>query len=204
MIGIIDYGAGNIQSVINAFKAVGAQARLVSDSREIMSFDRLVLPGVGAFGEAMNRLDDGKFIEPIRDFTQSGRPFLGICLGMQLLFDRSFEFGERAGLGLLKGDVIAFDETKFTTPLKVPHVGWNGINFTRQTPINSGLKESEYFYFVHSFHVVCDDEIVLGVSEYGYKFCSAVAKDNIYGFQPHPEKSHDVGLKIIKNFTELK
>lgn len=203
MIGIIDYKAGNIQSVINAFDFVGAKCELVSDADRLKFYDRVVLPGVGAFSEAMKRLKASNFDEAIREFVASGRAFLGICLGMQLLFDESEEFGVSGGLGLLRGRVVKFDESKFGSPLKVPHMGWNALNFTRQTPINLGLKASEYLYFVHSYHVVCDDKFTLATTDYGYKFVSAVAHENIYGFQPHPEKSHGAGLKILENFTRI-
>ncbi|KEA45623.1 glutamine amidotransferase [Campylobacter mucosalis] len=204
MIAIVDYGAGNIQSVINAFEILGKKAVLVSHSDELKNYDKVLLPGVGAFGEAINRLKQKNLDLAILEFIKSGKPFLGICLGMQLLFEKSYEFGENHGLGVIKGSVVKFDETKFHTSLKIPHVGWNVINFTKQTPINNGLKTSEFLYFVHSFHAICDDKSdILGVSEYGYDFVSAVAKDNVFAFQPHPEKSHDVGLKILKNFTEI-
>ncbi|WP_169778482.1 imidazole glycerol phosphate synthase subunit HisH [Campylobacter curvus] len=203
MIGIIDYGAGNLQSVMNAFEKLNLSARLVRNAEELAKFERIILPGVGAFGEAMKKLKSANLDEAIKDFVASGRPFLGICLGMQLLFEKSSEFGEHAGLGLLRGEVVKFDDAKFDEPLKVPHTGWNVINFVRETPINRGLKKSEYLYFVHSYHVVCGESAVLGSSEYGYKFTSAVAVDNVFGFQPHPEKSHDTGLKILQNFGRL-
>lgn len=202
MIGIIDYGAGNIKSVINAFEFIGKRAELVSDASKLCSYDRVVLPGVGAFGEAMHRLTSLKMDLAIKDFIATKKPFLGICLGMQLLFDKSYEFKETNGLGIIKGSVVKFDISKFKTPLKVPHMGWNTIKFKAKTPINKGLDEISYLYFVHSYHAICD-ECILGSSEYGYEFVSAVCKDNVFGFQPHPEKSHEIGLKILKNFTEL-
>ena len=203
MIGVIDYGAGNLQSVLNAFSLLKISADLVRDGNELMKFDKVILPGVGAFREAMKKLDERNFSESIRDFIKSGRPFLGICLGMQLLFEESDEFGLCSGLGLINGRVQKFDNTKFDRSLKIPHVGWNAMKFIKQTPINFGLKDSEFLYFVHSFHVVCDDSVVLGETEYGYEFVSAVCKDNIYGFQPHPEKSSEIGLKILENYGRL-
>lgn len=202
-IGIIDYGAGNLQSVINAFKFVGFEAKLLKNADELAKFDKVVLPGVGAFALAMNRLKELNMDEAIREFTKSGKPFLGICLGMQLLFDESDEFGVSKGLSLINGRVEKFNETKFKTPLKIPHIGWNALNFTRKTPINANLSDSEYLYFVHSYHVVCEPKFALATSEYGYEFISAVCADNIYGFQPHPEKSSDAGLKILQNFGRL-
>lgn len=203
MIAIIDYDAGNIQSVINAVEFLGEKAVLVSKPDDLVKFDKAILPGVGAFGEAMNKLKSANLDKAICEFVAQNKPFLGICLGMQLLFEKSFEFGESDGLGILKGSVVKFDESKFDKNLKIPHMGWNSCEFTQDTAINRNLDKSAYLYFVHSFHVVCDDEIVLSKTNYGYDFVSSVAKDNIFGFQPHPEKSHENGLKILKNFMEL-
>lgn len=203
MIAIIDYNAGNIQSVINAVEFLGEKAVLVSKPDDLVKFDKAILPGVGAFGEAMNKLKSANLDKAICEFVAQNKPFLGICLGMQLLFEKSFEFGESDGLGILKGSVVKFDESKFDKNLKIPHMGWNSCEFTQDTPINRNLDKSAYLYFVHSFHVVCDDKIVLSKTNYGYDFVSSVTKDNIFGFQPHPEKSHENGLKILKNFMEL-
>lgn len=202
-IGIIDYGAGNLQSVCNAFKFVGFKAGLVKNADELAKFDRVVLPGVGAFALAMNRLKELGMDAAIKEFVKSGKPFLGICLGMQLLFDESDEFGVSKGLSLISGRVCKFDETKFKTPLKIPHIGWNVLNFTSKSPLNFNLNPSEYLYFVHSYHLVCEPKFALATTEYGYEFTSAVWADNVYGFQPHPEKSSDTGLKILQNFGRL-
>ena len=203
MIGIIDYNAGNIRSVKNALSYCGAKFELVSKPEQILKCDKILLPGVGAFGEAMAKLKSANLDEAIKEFVASGRYFLGICLGMQLLFDKSEEFGSSDGLGFISGKVIKFDESKFGANLKIPHMGWNTLEFTRQTPINSGLESSVYAYFVHSYHAVCDDKFALAKTTYGYEFVSGVCKENVFGFQPHPEKSHENGIKIIKNFTEL-
>ena len=215
MIGIIDYGAGNLRSVQNAFDYLGAKTQIVREAENLTKFDRILLPGVGAFGEAMSKIRALNLDVALREFIASGKPFLGICLGMQLLFEKSYEFGETAGLGVINGEVVKFDTSKFTdtnlspqnstfTPkIKIPHVGWNGLEFAKQTKINANLNDEIYLYFVHSYHVLCDDSVVLGRTNYGYKFVSAVAKDNVFGFQGHPEKSHENGLKIIKNFMEL-
>ncbi|MBR8461713.1 imidazole glycerol phosphate synthase subunit HisH [Campylobacter sp. faydin G-140] len=203
MIGIVDYGAGNIRSVINAFELLGSKCELVNEPERLIKYDRVILPGVGAFGEAMTKLRATNLDDAISEFVKSGRPFLGICLGMQLLFETSDEFGKNDGLGLIEGRVVKFDISKFNSPLKIPHVGWNTMKFIKQTPINTGLKDDEYLYFVHSYHAICDDKFVLAKSEYGYEFVSAVVYENVYGFQPHPEKSHNVGLKILSNFKEL-
>lgn len=203
MIGIIDYGAGNLQSVKNAVEFLGGEAKIIKSPENEAKFDRLILPGVGAFGEAIEKLKASKLDEMVLNFIATNKPFLGICLGMQLLFEKSYEFGEYKGLGVIKGEIVKFDESRFSVPLKIPHVGWNTLEFTRQSPINRGLDKSAYVYFVHSFHAVCDDEFVLAKTHYGYDFVSAVNVGKVYGFQPHPEKSHENGLKILKNFMEL-
>ena len=224
MIGIVDYNMGNLASVINAFAKVGANAALESDPAKLSQYDKLILPGVGAFGDAMKHLKSNGMDEAVRKFAQSGKPLLGICLGMQLLFDSSEEFAKDSngteGLGLIPGKVIAFDESKFDHPLKVPHMGWNEMfcggltsndllqgneSFAGLTPTKlfNGLPNDFYLYFVHSFHAVCDDKYAIGKTHYGYEFVSAVQNGNIYGIQPHPEKSHENGLKIIENFSKL-
>jgi glutamine amidotransferase len=203
MIGIVDYNMGNLGSVINAFVKVGSRAELVSDPEKISSYDKLVLPGVGAFPDAMEHLRSDGMDEAVKSFARSGKALMGTCLGMQLLFDGSEEFGEHEGLGLIPGRVVRFDETKFDAPLKVPHMGWNELFVQKDSPLFSDLPKEFYLYFVHSYHAVCDDDYVIGETYYGYRFVSAVQNENIYGFQPHPEKSHDNGLKIIENFVNL-
>ncbi|CZE50949.1 imidazole glycerol phosphate synthase subunit HisH [Campylobacter geochelonis] len=205
MIGIIDYGAGNIQSVVNALDFVGAKSSLVKNGDDVSKFDKILLPGVGAFSDAMSKLKDRNLDQALREFVKSGKPFLGICLGLQLLFKESDEFGLSKGLGILDGRVVKFDKTKFSQNehLKIPHIGWNTMEFTRDTKLNLGLNKSAYLYFVHSYHVECGNDIVLAKSKYGYEFVSAVCKDNIFAIQPHPEKSHENGIKILKNFVEL-
>lgn len=202
-IAIVDYGLGNIHSVQNALSFIGASSVLESKPSKISSYDKLILPGVGAFGDAMDRLKKTGMDRAVKDFASSGKPLLGVCLGLHLLFKKGYEFGEHEGLGVLDGEVVRFDESRFNEPLKVPHMGWNTCEFCKQSALNAGLKKSEYFYFVHSYHVICDESVVLATTNYGYDFISAVAQGNIYAFQPHPEKSHNVGLKILKNFVEL-
>ncbi len=203
MIAIVDYNMGNLASVKNAFAKLGKDTVVVSNPAEFSKYDKLVLPGVGAFGDAMEHLRERDMIKAIKEFAMSGKPMMGICLGMQLLFESSEEFGVHEGLGLIKGHVKAFDEEKFIEPLKVPHMGWNRM-FTKEHPLFNGLDENHYLYFVHTFHVTCDDESdIIGETDYGYKFTSAVAHKNILGIQPHPEKSHENGLKIIENFIKL-
>jgi glutamine amidotransferase len=198
---------GNLASVINAFAKVGADATLESDPAKLSQYDKLILPGVGAYGDAMEHLKGNGMDEAVIDFAASGKPLLGICLGMQLLFESSEEFAKdengTQGLGLIPGKVVAFDEKKFDHPLKVPHMGWNELFQQKETAIFAGLNKDFYLYFVHSFHAVCDDEYAIGKTHYGYEFVSAVQNKNIYGIQPHPEKSHENGLKIIENFAKL-
>ncbi len=202
-IAIVDYNMGNLGSVMNAFAKVGASSQLVSDPDKLEQYDRIVLPGVGAFPDAMKALTSTGMDEAIRQFSRSGRPLMGTCLGMQLLFEESEEFGTTQGLGLIPGKVVAFDESKFDHKLKVPHMGWNELFVQKKTPLFDGLNEEFYLYFVHSYHAQTDDQYAIGKTHYGYEFVSAVQNGNIYGIQPHPEKSHNNGLKIIENFTKL-
>ena len=203
MIAIVDYNMGNLRSVYNAFEKIGKKADVIQDASKLEKYDKVILPGVGAFGDAMKSLDETGMREAVKKFADSGKPLLGICLGMQLLFDKSSEFGETKGLGLIPGEVVEFDKTKFTTRLKVPHMGWNEIFIQQKSPLLNALKDETYLYFVHSFHATCRDRYIVAKTTYGYDFPSVVQKDNIFGFQPHPEKSHDNGLKILKNFVEL-
>ena len=203
MIAIVDYNMGNLASVQNAFTKLGCETVVESDPSKFKDYDKLILPGVGAFGDAMEHLKERNMVEPLREYATSGKYMLGICLGMQLLFESSEEFGENEGLGLIKGHVKAFDTSKFDEPLKVPHMGWNRM-FTAQHPLFANLDEEHYLYFVHTYHVNCSDKNdIVGRTNYGYEFTSAVAHGNIMGIQPHPEKSHENGLKILKNFIDL-
>ena len=202
MTAIIDYNMGNLQSVKNALIKIDESAKIVNDPNKLREFDRVILPGVGAFKDAMDHLKTSGLEEAIYDFIKSGKPFLGICLGMQLLFENSEEFGKHKGLGLIEGSVKKFDKNRFKTPLKVPHMGWNEIEI-KNSPLFDKLDKKFYLYFVHSYHVVCDDRYAIGECHYGYDFVAAVQKDNIFGIQPHPEKSHENGLKILKNFTKV-
>jgi glutamine amidotransferase len=215
MIGIVDYNMGNLASVINAFAKVGVDASLESDPAKLSRYDKLILPGVGAFGDAMEHLESIGMDEAVKMYAASGKPLLGICLGMQLLFESSEEFGSTEGLGLIPGKVVAFDESRFDHSLKVPHMGWNELFLQKKideeglmmedgrSPLFSDLSDEFYLYFVHSFHAVCEDKYAIGKTHYGYEFVSAVQNGNIYGIQPHPEKSHKNGLKIIENFAKM-
>ena len=203
MIVIVDYNLGNLRSILHKLRYLRLNAIISSRAVDILSADSLILPGVGAFGDAMEHLRERNMIEPLRDYAKSGKYMLGICLGMQLLFESSEEFGNHEGLGLIKGDVKAFDTTKFSEPLKVPHMGWNRM-FTKKHPLFENLDEEHYLYFVHTYHVNCiNEEDIIGRTYYGYEFTSAVACGNVFGIQPHPEKSHENGLKILENFIKL-
>ncbi len=203
MIGIVDYNMGNLASVVNALKLLGEDSIIESNPKKFSEYDKLILPGVGAFGDAMEHLRERDMVDALRDYAQSSKPMLGICLGMQLLFQSSQEFGTHEGLGLIKGHVQEFDTQKFNSNLKIPHMGWNRM-FTKEHPLFKNLDDEHYLYFVHSYHVVCDDkDDIIGETEYGYTFTSAVAHKNIMGIQPHPEKSHKNGLSILKNFINL-
>jgi len=202
LIGIVDYNMGNLASVINAFESIGAKIAVESNPDKLKDYDKLILPGVGAFGDAMEHLKANGMDIAVKEYAKSGKPLLGICLGMQLLFESSQEFGEHKGLGLIEGEVVPFDKSKFDHKLKVPHMGWNELFIQKDTPLFSGLNDP-YLYFVHSYHIVCEDKYAIGKTYYGYEFVSAVQRDNIYGIQPHPEKSHNNGLKIIENFVNL-
>ena len=203
MIAIVDYNMGNLASVKNAFAKLGEETVVVSDPNEFKNYEKLILPGVGAFGDAMENLRERNMIEPLREYAKSGNCMLGICLGMQLLFDSSEEFGEHEGLGIISGEVKAFESSKFSEPLKVPHMGWNRM-FTKEHPLFENLDDEHYLYFVHTYHVNCTNkEDVIGRTNYGYEFTSAVAHKNIFGIQPHPEKSHKNGLQILENFINL-
>ncbi len=197
MIAIIDYNMGNLASVKNAFDKLNKKVDIISDADKIKNYDKIVLPGVGAFGDAMEHLEKYSMDEAIKEFAKSGKYMLGVCLGMQLLFDSSEEFGSSEGLGLINGEVKYFQ-----TELKVPHMGWNEM-FAKDDKLFNGLNKKLFLYFVHSLHVACDEKYVIGKTFYDYEFVSAVKKENIYGFQPHPEKSHNNGLKILENFVML-
>lgn len=194
---VVDYGMGNLFSVVKALQAAGHDARLVRTPAEADGATHMVVPGVGAFGEGMSHLSERGFVRFIRDWAESGRPLLGICLGLQLLFEESEEFGRHEGLKLLPGKVVGFSPDR----VKVPHVGWNQVLRTKDSFLWDGLPESIDVYFVHSFHAEeCPQEIVLGVTEYGVTFPSIVGHDGIVGVQFHPEKSQDLGIALLRNF----
>lgn len=198
-IAIIDYGMGNLKSVYKAFLSLELEAKITSDPQDILKADKVVLPGVGAFRDAMEELNRSGLTEAIYKTVEKGKPLLGICLGMQLLFDKSYEYGEFEGLKLLKGEIVKLD-----VPLKVPHMGWNTLKFTKKDPLFTGLPEESYVYFVHSYYLETREDIISATTHYGKEIGIAVQKDNIFATQFHPEKSGDVGLKILKNFGGIR
>jgi glutamine amidotransferase len=202
LIAIIDYGAGNLRSVEKAFNFIGAQTEVTSDSEQIMKADAAVLPGVGAFADAIKRLQDARLTDTVKQAVTSGKPFLGICLGMQLLFQYSEEGGERVeGLGIFKGSIL---QLPTDMNLKVPHMGWNSLKTREGCPIFKGLHENPYVYFVHSYYLKAEERhIVAATASYGIEFDAAVAKDNVYATQFHPEKSGNTGLAILRNFVNI-
>ena len=205
MVAIIDYGVGNIYSLEASLAAIGEEAVLTGDPEVIRRADRIILPGVGAFEDAAAKLRSTGLDQVVKEEAAGGKPLLGVCLGMQLLFDRSFEYGEHEGLGLIKGDVISMAPVVKPMGLKVPAIGWNGLIFPEgksRHPLFRELEEGDNVYFVHSYFAAECDEDVIAYTEYGAEMTAAVAKDNVAGCQFHPEKSGEVGLKILKAFCE--
>jgi len=201
MIAIIDYDAGNIKSVEKALEFLGEKVILSRDNETILGADGVILPGVGSFGDAMTKLHNYGLVNTIREVAERKIPFLGICLGLQLLFERSDESTGVAGLGILEGEILKIPETQ---GLKIPHIGWNSLNLMNDGRLFEGIQEEEYVYFVHSYYLKARDEsIVKATTEYGTHIHAAVEKDNIFACQFHPEKSGDIGLYILKNFANL-
>ena len=199
MIAIVDYGMGNLRSVEKGFLKVGLNARVVSDPRAVDNAQGVVLPGVGAFRDCMKNLKGMSLIESVVRSIRKGKPYLGICLGLQVLFTESEEFGIHKGFDILKGKVV-----RFQINLKVPHMGWNNVKIQRRPPIFDGIQDKAFFYFVHSFYVVPDDnDVVATTTDYGITFASMVWKENIFATQFHPEKSQETGLRILKNFGDF-
>ncbi|MGA2192647.1 MAG: imidazole glycerol phosphate synthase subunit HisH [Nitrospirota bacterium] len=208
MIAIIDYGMGNLRSVQKGFLRVGHDAVVTSDPAAILSADRVVLPGVGAFADCMKNLTALGLVDTVHKVIESGRPFMGICLGLQLLFEESEEFGVHKGLGVLTGRVIRFPVKVANNAeqlYKIPHMGWNKINIKGHAPHFQDIPDGSYFYFVHSYYVSPQDPAVIATTtDYGVEFVSSVWKDNVFATQFHPEKSQDMGLRILKRFGEIK
>jgi glutamine amidotransferase len=201
MIAIVDYQMGNLRSVQKALEKVGHAAEITSDPQVLGRADKIILPGVGAFRDAIAELRGRDLVGPIKDAIEAGKPFLGICLGLQLLFDVSHEDGEYEGLGIVSGEVIRF---QLPPEYKVPHMGWNQAKIVRRAPILDGIEEGAHFYFVHSYYVVPTDRDLVAIeAEYPDPFCAMVWRDNLFATQFHPEKSQANGLRLLKNFAEL-
>ncbi len=212
MIAIIDYGMGNLRSVQKGFERMGREAVVTRDPKTILDASKVVLPGVGAFSDCMRNLEEFGLIDAVQKSISSGKPFLGICLGLQLLFTESEEFGISKGLDIIKGRVIRFKGPAFSrgfssgfATLKIPHMGWNSTSINRRPPAMADVPDNSYFYFVHSFHVVPEDKgVIATTTNYGIDFVSSIWKDNILAVQFHPEKSQALGLSILKRFGEMK
>ena len=200
-VAIIDYGMGNLKSVAKAVEKVGANVFITDKPEGVLSVDKVILPGVGAFRDCITNLKKFNLIEPIKEFIKSGKYFLGICLGMHLLFEKSYEFGEYKGLGIIEGEVKKFENLP---NLSIPHMGWNIINIRKKTPLLNRLKNGDFFYFAHSFYVIPKNlENIMTTTDYGIDFTSSINKDNVFGVQFHPEKSQKKGLIILENFLRL-
>ncbi|MFW6132357.1 MAG: imidazole glycerol phosphate synthase subunit HisH [Planctomycetota bacterium] len=205
MIAVIDYGLGNLRSVAKALQRAGGDAQLVSGPVELEAAEKIVLPGVAAFGDAMEQLRSRELLRPIIDAIEAGVPYLGFCLGLQLLFDVSYENGLHTGMGLLAGKVVRFEfprDVRRIGRLSVPHMGWNQLRKRRDVPLLEGIDDGAYVYFAHSYHVVpLDDDVVVTTTDYGCEFVSSVQRGNLFATQFHPEKSQTVGLKLLENFV---
>ena len=201
MVAIVDYGVGNLFSLASSLHVIGADCTVTYDPDLIRRADRLILPGVGAFGDAAEKLRRKGLDRLIKDETERGKPLLGICLGMQLLFEKSYEFGTFEGLGLLKGEIVPM-EGRISPQLKIPHIGWNALHFTRENPLFRSIKEGDFVYFVHSFFADRCEDSVIATTEYGIPMTAAAASGNVFGCQFHPEKSGKVGLNILCAFCE--
>ena len=202
MLAIIDYGVGNLFSLQCSLKKIGVDAVVTKDIKEIKNADRIILPGVGAFGDASKKLYESGLVDVITEEAKSGKPFLGICLGMQLLFEKGYEYGEHDGLGFIKGNVVSL-EGKIPAQLNIPHMGWNGLDFKKESPLFKYINDGDFVYFVHSYYATDCDEDTLATSEYGIPVTACVGKGNIFGCQFHPEKSGETGLNILKAFCEI-
>ena len=201
MIAIIDYGVGNLFSLRSSLNKIGADTVVTADPAVISKADKLILPGVGAFADAAKKLRDSGLDQVIKAEAAAGKPIMGICLGMQMLFEKSYEYGEHEGLGLLKGSVVPM-EGSIPANLKIPHIGWNALKFEKDSKLFKYIKEGDCVYFVHSFYASGCEDSLIATAEYGKDLTAAVAKDNVMGCQFHPEKSGDVGLNILRAFCE--
>jgi glutamine amidotransferase len=203
MVAIIDYGVGNLFSLKSSFAAIGQEATVTAEPEALKKADRLILPGVGAFKDAADKLRRSGMDQALKEEVSRGKLLLGICLGMQMLFERSYEYGEHEGLGMLKGEIRPIAE-RIPAGLKIPQMGWNSLRILRESPLLKYTREGEYVYFVHSYSAVNCDDSLLAVTNYGTALTACVGKDNIYGCQFHPEKSGEVGLRMLKAFCEMR
>ena len=202
MIAIVDYGVGNLFSLNSSLEMIGAESVVTADEAVLRSADKILLPGVGAFEDAAKKLRESGLADLIKELAAEGKPLLGICLGMQMLFEKSYEYGEHEGLGLIPGSVRPIRDV-IPADYKIPHIGWNALRFRQENPLFKYVKEGDCVYFVHSFYASDCDEFTVATAEYGAELTAAVAKGNVYGCQFHPEKSGTVGLNILKAFAEL-
>ena len=202
MVAIVDYGVGNLFSLRSSLETIGAEVVVTSDAEVLAQANQIILPGVGAFEDAARKLRESGLADVIRTLAARGKPLMGICLGMQLLFDKSFEYGEHAGLGLIPGNVRPIADV-IPADYKIPHIGWNALHFQGKNPLFSYIKEGDCVYFVHSYYAADCDESVIATAEYGPELTAAVARGNVLGCQFHPEKSGNVGLNILKAFVEM-
>lgn len=204
MVTIIDFGGGNLRSVQKSIEYVGFEAEITNDAETVSKATHLVFPGNGAFGDCMAGMAKYGLISAVDEVIKKGNPFLGICIGMQSLFDKSYEFGVHSGLGYISGVVKRFPDELISKGMKIPHTGWNSVHFNENHPVFRGIKQDSYFYFVHSYYGQCSkEENILGRTNYGIDFVSAVTYENITGVQFHPEKSQQAGLKLLENFCNL-
>ena len=202
MIAIIDYGVGNLFSLKSSFSAIGFETAVTRDPEVLAKADKIILPGVGAFADAAKKLSESGLDKVVKELAASGKPLMGICLGMQMLFDKSFEYGEHEGLGLIPGNVVPM-EGRIAAELKIPHIGWNALEFKKDSKLFKYIKQGDFVYFVHSYYATDCDESVTSVTEYGTDITATVERGNVYGCQFHPEKSGNVGLNILRAFCEL-
>ncbi len=202
MVAIVDYGVGNLFSLKSSFAAIGADIVVTDDPEVLRNADRIILPGVGAFGDAAEKLRSSGLDRVLKDLAAQGKPLMGICLGMQLLFDKGYEYGEHEGLGLIPGNVKPIADV-IPAELKIPHIGWNSLDFKDDCPLFKYLKQGDCVYFVHSFYATDCNEFVIATAEYGARLTAAAANGNVFGCQFHPEKSGDVGLNILRAFCEI-
>lgn len=202
MIAIVDYGVGNLFSLASSLRAIGCEAVVTGDAQMVRAADKLILPGVGAFADAIKKLRDSTLDRVIVEEAQNGKPLLGICLGMQMLFEKSFEYGEHTGLGLIQGQVVPMAGS-IPDSLKIPHIGWNALNFKKESPLFQYIHDGDYVYFVHSYYAADCGQALLATTEYGRELTAAVGDNNVFGCQFHPEKSGSVGLNILRAFCEM-